>query len=296
MLALHASFGMWHVHPLLKPLFPAFPHAAIATLLHAVNAVAEVIFMSKKAGKLIAPKYETQIKLAAIAKLVRPESDDLIMGDPSAFYDCKDERWVLIWSSYPKQDVEANSGAEPVTASLFVAVSHSIDPLEDWTVYALEARPLLAPGYRFCDAGGKSFSALAPQVIAVGVCTACLNNVRLDATALHTASPKTPVCGRALFCVTNSPDRCLTPHPPTCTVRLFCAALCCTTTDQLLRRRHLHQHWCLLCVRSHGLRRSATHRNHVDPLRLLKGDYSFINSLLRVYTCSYYPRRVASRP
>lgn len=163
----------------------------MATLLHAVNAVAEIIYMSKKAGKLIAPKYETQIKLAEIAKLVRSDSDALIMGDPSAFYDCKDERWVLIWSSYPKQDAP-DSGAEPVTASLFVAVSHTIDPLEDWTVYALEARPLLAPGYRFCDAGGKSFSALAPQVIDVG-----MPRQRAPPRA---ASPKTQMWPHPVLC------------------------------------------------------------------------------------------------
>jgi hypothetical protein len=170
----------------------------VATLLHAVNAVAEIIFMSKKAGKLIASKYETQVKLAEIAKLVRSDADALIMGDPSAFYDCKDERWVLIWSSYPKQDA-TDSGAEPVTASLFVAVSHTIDPLEDWTVYALEARPLLAPGYRFCDAGGKSFSALAPQVRKCrhqngGAC--CTR-----ASPMRTAFNNTSTCGRTLIYV-----------------------------------------------------------------------------------------------
>lgn len=118
--------------------------------------------MSKKAGKMIARGHETQIKLSEIAKLVRPEVEgNLFMGDPSAFYDCKDERWVLTWTSYP--DLEEKS-TTPVTASLFVAVSHTIDPLESWTVYAFAARPMIAPGFRFCDAGGKSFSPLAPQV------------------------------------------------------------------------------------------------------------------------------------
>jgi hypothetical protein len=118
--------------------------------------------MSKKAGKMIARAHETQIKLSEIAKLVRPEVENtLFMGDPSAFYDLKDERWVLTWTSYP--DLDANPET-PVTASLFVAVSHTVDPLEHWTVYAFAARPMIAPGFRFCDAGGKSFSPLAPQV------------------------------------------------------------------------------------------------------------------------------------
>lgn len=248
----------------------------MATLLHAVNAVAEIIFMSKKAGKLIAPKYETQIKLAEIAKLVRSDSDALIMGDPSAFFDCKDERWVLIWSSYPKQDAQDDSGAEPVTASLFVAVSHTIDPLEDWTVYALEARPLLAPGYRFCDAGGKSFSALAPQVIDVGH---ALTSCAFRATSSHSFTR-------------DSPGHCPTVHPPTCTA-VLCAALHLTPTDQLLRRRHLHQHRCLLRLRSHGRRRAATHRNYVNPVCLLKGDHRELDSKLNYFYFSYLAKRCA---
>ena len=79
----------------------------------------------------------------------------------SAFYDCKEERWVLIFASYPNPSPDVISN---VTATLFVAVSYSEDPLDDWRVYALEARPQIAPGYRFASAGGATFHPYGAQV------------------------------------------------------------------------------------------------------------------------------------
>lgn len=138
------------------------------TVLHAVNAVAEIMTRSKRSGEAITMRTQTKLKLAEIAKVARPDagitsdaSSKLIVGDPSAFYDCKEERWVLIFASYPNPSPDVISN---VTATLFVAVSYSEDPLDDWRVYALEARPQIAPGYRFASAGGATFHPYGAQV------------------------------------------------------------------------------------------------------------------------------------
>lgn len=140
--------------------------AAVVTVLHAVNAVAEIMTRSKKSGEAITMRHQTKLKLAEIAKVALPNAkitanatSTLIVGDPSAFYDCKEERWVLIFASYPNEKVPSD-----VTACLFVAVSYSIDPLDDWRVYALEARPQIAPGYKFASAGGITFHPYGAQV------------------------------------------------------------------------------------------------------------------------------------
>lgn len=137
--------------------------AAFVTILHSVNAVAEIIVASRKTGERIPRSTWTKIPLSMLASVARPASeiDQLIMGDPTAFYDCKAGRWVLIWTSF------ADEGST-VTPCLFMAVSHTKDTMGDWTVYALEARPRI-PGYRFCEKGGGNFSALAPQVCCIAV-------------------------------------------------------------------------------------------------------------------------------
>jgi hypothetical protein len=141
--------------------------AAFATVLHAVNAVAEIFYMSKKSGMAIRTAAfrntgkvsSTKLDLEEIAAVADPESrdDHLIHGDPSAFFDVVAERWVLSWSSYPTE-------TSTVSASVFVAVSHTVDPLEEWTVYSLEARPYITNGYRFCEHNNHMFSPMAPQV------------------------------------------------------------------------------------------------------------------------------------
>lgn len=143
--------------------------AAFVTILHSVNAVAEIIVASRKTGERIPRSTWTKIPLSMLASVARPASeiDQLIMGDPTAFYDCKAGRWVLIWTSF------ADEGST-ITPCLFMAVSHTQDTMGDWTVYALEARPRI-PGYRFCEKGGGNFSALAPQVRCVAVTELVLN-------------------------------------------------------------------------------------------------------------------------
>lgn len=147
--------------PSLLPTLPrASPpcFAAFVTILHSVNAVAEILTASKKTGERIPNRTPTKVSLAQLAIQARSQADigHLTMGDPTAFYDCKDERWVLIWSSF--------SDSPSVTPSLFVAVSYTIDPLGKWRVYSLEARPTITVGYKFCEKGGSYFSPLAPQV------------------------------------------------------------------------------------------------------------------------------------
>jgi hypothetical protein len=143
--------------------------AAFATVLHAVNAVAEIFFMSKKSGMAIktasfrtSKLTSTKLDLVNIAKVTNPDAVKLTHGDPSAFFDVEAERWVLSWSSYPGDD-------HTVQSSLYVAVSHGVDPLEYWTVYELAAKPLIAPGMRFCENTQNRFSPMAPQV-----CCCCL--------------------------------------------------------------------------------------------------------------------------
>lgn len=139
--------------------------AAFATVLHAVNAVAEIFYMSKKSGMAIRTAAfrntgkvsSTKLDLEKIAAFADPAAATLTHGDPSAFFDVEAERWVLVWSSYPDEDSKTS-------ASVFVAVSHEVDPLENWTVYSLEARPQITNGYLFCEGNSHMFSPMAPQV------------------------------------------------------------------------------------------------------------------------------------
>lgn len=246
--------------------------AAVATVLHAVNAVAEIMYRSKKSGEAITMRPETKLQLAEIAKIARPNDDissdstasSLILGDPSAFYDCKEERWVLVFASYP------NTGEQ--TASLFVAVSHTIHPMEDWTVYALEARPQVAPGYRFASAGGSTFRPYGAQV---GSHACRKEAVELALPYLQfltgTQARDTPrCCPPAQNKALGVP--CLTLFVPPCPTALPVArAPACLPPSPavlLLRRWPVHQHRRLL---HHRQRRGRQRCHHVNPVRLLQG-------------------------
>lgn len=133
------------------------------TLLHAINAQAEIRYASKKSGNDVTSSKDSgkKVKLQDIAAQIKELQPDinnhLFMADPSAFFDVKEERWVLAFTSH----ATTTGSWTPV---VFITVSHTIDPLGEWTVYALEARPQVCVGYQFAAAGGAGFSPMAPQV------------------------------------------------------------------------------------------------------------------------------------
>jgi hypothetical protein len=113
-------------------------------MLHVVNGVAEMFLTESDGHRSDLRRPSTKVNLGALQELHGLGYDDYQVGEVTAFYDPKDRRYAIIWSTYSDQrDLDS---APPV----FVAVSQSRNPLSDWTVWALDLRPSLAKGYEFC--------------------------------------------------------------------------------------------------------------------------------------------------
>jgi len=134
-------------------------------MLHGVRGAFE-IFIAKRNGTQAPLQQPTKIETYDILSLLNiPELEEAY---PSAFYDPKERRWVLLFTSFGNVGVSRRP-------PLVVAVSQSSNPMDAWTVWALDGSVQVAPGIPFCtDHPNSDFFAEYPQVIsALAFCIQC---------------------------------------------------------------------------------------------------------------------------
>lgn len=77
-------------------------------------------------------------------------------------YDPKEKRYVLMWATALKNP---DHNLPKIAYPLFVAVSHSNNPMGEWIIWALDTVPRIAPGLKFCDGQElDKYAANTPQV------------------------------------------------------------------------------------------------------------------------------------
>lgn len=115
-------------------------------MLHAVNCVAEMFLTEDDGHRSDLRRPSTKIDLGVLQNLsgLGFNPNDYQCGAVTAFYDPKDRRYAIVWST--QSDKDHLTATPPV----FVAVSQTRNPLGEWTIWALDMRPSLAKGYQFC--------------------------------------------------------------------------------------------------------------------------------------------------
>lgn len=132
------------------------PCSADAVLiLHGVRGAFE-IFTAKRDGTPMPLQQPTKIETHDILSLLNIPG--LEEAYPSAFHDPKEGRWVMLFTSFASAGVDRRP-------PLVVAVSQSSNPLDAWTMWALDGSVQVAPGIPFCiDRPHSDFMAEYPQV------------------------------------------------------------------------------------------------------------------------------------
>lgn len=134
--------------------------ADIVVVLHAVVAAADIFFAYKSDGQRFTSTTQkpSRINLDLLPMLIFGE-EFLVDGPPQAWYDAKEQRWVLVLATFAWDAVDQQP-------PLIVAVSQTRDPMGTWTVWALDAGISMGPGVGpFCgNAEDEAFGAIWPQV------------------------------------------------------------------------------------------------------------------------------------
>jgi len=134
--------------------------ADIVVALHAVNSAAEVFLAYKSDGQRFTSTTQkpSRINLDDLPALIFG-AGKYLTDDPHAWYDPKEQRWVLVLSTYAWGPIEQQP-------PLLVAVSQTSDPMGTWTVWALDAGISMGPGFGpSCGtAEREAFNPYWPQV------------------------------------------------------------------------------------------------------------------------------------
>lgn len=160
-------------------------------MLHTVNCMAEMFLTENDGHRSDLKRPSTKIDLGELQELVGLgfEDDQYQCGAVTAFYDPKDRRYAIVWSTH-SDETEECTDAPPV----FVAVSQSRNPLGDWTVWALNLRPTLAKGYEFChNSPNAQYKFEFPQVGCPVQCSTGRHGTVWSVTAAS-AHLETPKC------------------------------------------------------------------------------------------------------
>lgn len=100
-------------------------------VVHGVNSAFE-IFAVTRDGQKLPSAIPTKIYTADIMSKMGYE-DPLFSSDPNAYYDLKEDRYVLAWSSFYLDPSQPGDEYAP----LFVCVSADSNPLSMWNCWAL---------------------------------------------------------------------------------------------------------------------------------------------------------------
>lgn len=131
-------------------------------MLHAINGQVE-IFAAEKDGKVEPTVTPSKVPLIDMAAMTQDEDvASLGIARVAAFYDEHKRRYVLVWTTHAIGDV-----TKP--PPMFVAVSHTQNPLGSWVVWALDLRPDVAQGVTACaEQPANAFYLANLQVSLVG--------------------------------------------------------------------------------------------------------------------------------
>jgi len=146
-------------------------------VIHGAQGAFRIDMVTVEDAKQVSSMTPTTVTMDAIMATTGIDTSNLYGLNPSAWYDPKEKRYVLMWATALKNpEHELPKVAYPV----FVTVSCTDNPLGKWVVWALDTVPNVAPGFKFCDGNTlDKYAANTPQAsfsddgIFVGMGTYC---------------------------------------------------------------------------------------------------------------------------
>lgn len=153
-----------YCHPAAPP--PPPSTTDLVFVLHAINGQVE-IFAAEKSGKVEPTVTPSKVPLIDMAAMTQDDDvASLGIARVAAFYDEDKRRYVLVWTTHAIGDV-----TKP--PPIFVAVSHTQNPLGAWVVWALDLRPDVAQGVTACAEQPPNAFYLANLQVRLSVVRGC---------------------------------------------------------------------------------------------------------------------------
>lgn len=136
------------------PSCPFHAHAGSVTVVHAANS-AMTVYAATKFGALENPQQARRLPFDDI--MANLQLKELVATGPNAFYDKKDKRYVVTWTTANDADVAT---ANP----LVVCASETEDAMGEWTCWALRSTVESPSGFEFCaNQDAREWFASYPQ-------------------------------------------------------------------------------------------------------------------------------------